>query len=156
MVCLVFILFLQLAIFTAAISNGSEKESRWGNSGRELGLRAAGWRWQWKSWSSLKEAGETQKAAESKGGRGQRSKKGEKGGGGGSMEPEGEEEEVKDWCALPREPTQLSPRARAERRWLPPEQQRWRAFKQCKSLFAFFSQDMLSDFAVWVEWHYCT
>lgn len=42
----------------------------------------------------MKEAGETQKAAESKGGRGQRSKKGEKGGG-GSMEPEGEEEEVK-------------------------------------------------------------
>lgn len=43
----------------------------------------------------MKEAGETQKAVESKGGRGQRSKKGEKGGGGGSMEPEGEEEEVK-------------------------------------------------------------
>lgn len=47
--CLVFclVLFFQWGVFTAAISSGSEKESRWGNSEWELCPCKIEWRWQW-------------------------------------------------------------------------------------------------------------
>lgn len=137
-----------------AISNGSEKESRWG----KLRARARGGNG--KSWSTLAEAGETQKAAENRGEKREEQHCGVRKGGkaqSGGMEAEGEEREG---CSAPREGDPITPtvsRAQAptgctkaaEGRWLLPELVgAVTRILTGKKFICFFSQDILSDFAV--------